>query len=55
MADYKANADLIAKLKKGPTLMIQAFDKRPISFALPLTDFAKAYDGPSSDPTGLNE
>jgi len=56
MADYKADADLIAKLKTGRSLAIQAFDKaRPISFTLPLTDFAKAYDGPPSDPTGLNE
>ncbi len=56
MADYKADADLIAKLKTGRTLAIQAFDKaRPISFTLPLTDFAKAYDGPPSDPTGLDE
>ena len=56
MADYKADADLIAKLKKGRSLAIQAFDKgRPISFTLPLTDFAKAFDGPARDPTGLNE
>jgi invasion protein IalB len=56
MADYKADADLIEKLKKGRTLAIQAFDKgRPISFTLPLTGFAKAYDGPAGDPTGLNE
>jgi invasion protein IalB len=56
MADYKADADLIEKLKKGQSLAIQAFDKgRPISFTLPLTGFAKAYDGPASDPTGLNE
>ena len=56
MADYRADADLIAKLKKGRSLAIQAFDKgRPIGFTLPLTDFAKAYDGPPSDPTGLNE
>jgi invasion protein IalB len=56
MADYKADADLIAKLKAGRSLAIQAFDKgRPISYTLPLTDFAKAYDGPPSDPTGLNE
>lgn len=56
MADYKADADLIEKLKKGRTLAIQAFDKgRPISFTLPLTGFAKAYDGPASDSTGLNE
>jgi len=56
MADYKVDVDLIAKLKTGRTLAIQAFDKaRPISFTLPLTDFAKAYDGPPSDPAGLNE
>jgi invasion protein IalB len=56
MADYKADADLIAKLKKGRSLMIQAFDKgQPIGFTLPLTGFAKAYDGPPSDPTGLDE
>ena len=56
MADYKADADLIEKLKNGRVLAIQAFDKgKPISFTLPLTGFAKAYDGPASDPIGLNE
>jgi invasion protein IalB len=56
MADYKADADLIGKLKNGQTLAIQAFQKgRPISFTLPLAGFAKAYDGPASDPTGLNQ
>ena len=56
MADYKADTDLIEKLKKGQSLAIQAFEKgKPISFTLPLTGFAKAYDGPASDPTGLNK
>jgi invasion protein IalB len=56
MADYKADADLITKLRNGRSLAIQAFDKgRPISFTLPLTGFANAYDGPAGDPTGLNE
>jgi len=56
MADYKADADLIEKLKKGRSLAIQAFDKgKPISFTLPLAGFAKAYDGPAGDPIGLNE
>lgn len=56
MADYKADADLIEKLKNGRTLAIQAFDKgKPISFTLPLTGFAKAYEGPVSDPTALQE
>lgn len=56
MADYKADADLIEKLKKGQSLAIQAFEKgKPISFTLPLAGFAKAYDGPPSDPAALNE
>jgi invasion protein IalB len=53
MADYKAETDLIENLKIGRSLAIQAFDRgKPISFTLPLSGFAKAYDGP---PTGLNE
>ncbi|MGJ4944904.1 invasion associated locus B family protein [Bradyrhizobium sp. HKCCYLS1011] len=56
MADYKAEAGLIEKLKTARTLAIQAFDKgKPISFTLPLAGFAKAYEGPAGDPTGLNE
>jgi invasion protein IalB len=56
MADYKADAGLIEKLKSGQTLAIQAFEKgRPVSFTLPLTGFLKAHNGPPSDPTGLNE
>lgn len=51
MADYKADNDLIEKLKKGRTLAIEAFAKgKPIAFTLPLAGFAKAYDGPPSDP-----
>jgi invasion protein IalB len=54
IADYQADADLIAKLKNGRSLAIQAVDKaKPVSFTLPLTEFAKAYDGPPSDPAGL--
>jgi len=56
MADYKADADLIGKLKNGRSMAIQAFDRmKPISFTLPLTGFAQAYDGPPSDPNGSNE
>lgn len=56
MADYKADADLIEKLKQGQSLAIQAFDRgRPVSFTLPLIGFAKAYDGPAGDATVLNE
>jgi invasion protein IalB len=56
MADYKADADLIEKLKKGRNLAIQALDRgRLISFTLSLTGFAEAHDGPASDPSDLNE
>jgi invasion protein IalB len=56
MADYKVDAELIEKLKKGRTLAIQAFDRaKPISFTLPLAGFAEAYDGPAGDAMGLNE
>lgn len=56
MADYKADDDLIEKMKEGRSLAIQAFDKgKPIRFTLPLTEFAKAHDGPAGDSAGLNE
>jgi invasion protein IalB len=52
MADYEANADLINKMKKGQGLVIQAINTtgQPISLVMPLNDFAKAYDGPPTDP-----
>jgi invasion protein IalB len=51
IADYKADAGLITKLKNGRRLTIQAFEKgRPLSIALPLDDFAKAFDGPPTEP-----
>jgi invasion protein IalB len=52
LADYEANADLIAKMKKGQGLAVQAINStgQPISLTLPLSDFAKAYDGPPTDP-----
>ena len=57
MADYEANAELIAKMKKGQGMVIQAINAtgQPISLAMPLTDFAKAYDGPPTDPKVFEE
>jgi invasion protein IalB len=57
MADYEATADMIGKLKKGQTLSVQAINSsgQPISLALPLADFAKAYDGPPTDPKVFEE
>jgi invasion protein IalB len=57
MADYEANVDLINKMKKGQGLVIQAINTtgQPISLVMPLADFAKAYDGPPTDPKVFEE
>ena len=57
MADYEATPDMIAKLKKGQGLVVQAINStgQPISLVLPLADFAKAYDGPPTDPKIFEE
>jgi len=57
MADYEASADLIGKMKKGQGLVIQAINAtgQPISLVMPLGDFAKAYEGPPTDPKVFEE
>jgi len=57
MADYEASAELIGKMKKGQGLVVQAINStgQPISLVLPLGDFAKAYDGPPTDPKVFEE
>jgi len=57
MADYEANPDMIGKMKKGQALAVQAINStgQPISLVLPLADFAKAYDGPPTDPKVFEE
>jgi invasion protein IalB len=57
MADYEANAEMVTRLKKGKTLTVQAINMQgqPISLPLPLSDFAKAYDGPPTDPKVFEE
>ena len=52
MSDYEASADLIQRLKKGQGLVVQGINGagQAISLVLPLSDFAKAYDGPPTDP-----
>jgi invasion protein IalB len=57
MADYEANADMIGKFKKGQGLVLQAINAtgQPLSIVLPLNDFAKAYEGPPTDPKVFEE
>jgi len=48
---YQASTDLLDKLKKGKTLYIQAVNANnaPMSFPIPLANFAKAHDGAPID------
>src|SRR5215510_2484512 len=57
MADYQVNDDMIGKMKKGQNIIVQAINMQgtPISLPLPLNDFAKAYDGPPTDPKAFEE
>ena len=57
MADYPVTDDMITKMKKGQNIVVQAINMQgtPISLPLPLNDFAKAYDGPPTDPKAFEE
>src|ERR1700727_1357256 len=61
MSDYEATPELLANLKKGQNLVVQAINSNgaPLTLPLPLTEagggFAKAYDGPPTDPKKLEE
>ncbi|MBA4790167.1 MAG: invasion associated locus B family protein [Rhizobiales bacterium] len=54
-ASMDVNADFVNKLKKTQTITIQALQMggRTLNFQLPGKDFAKAYDGPPSDPNAV--
>jgi invasion protein IalB len=58
MSDYEATPELIASLKKGQNLVVQAINSNgaPLTLPLPLSgEFAKAYDGPPTDPKVFEE
>jgi invasion protein IalB len=57
MSDYPIADDMIAKMKKGQNITVQAINMQgtPISLPMPLGDFAKAYDGPATDPKAFEE
>jgi invasion protein IalB len=57
MAEYEASDELIAKMKSGQNLHLQGINGsgQPINIPMPLTDFAKAYDGPPTDPKELEQ
>lgn len=57
MSDYEASADMVANMKKGQVLYVQAFNVsgQAVTLGVPLQDFAKAYDGPPTDPKVFEE
>lgn len=57
MSDYEATNEMLAEMKKGENLIIQAINSNgaPLTLALPLKEFAKAYEGPPTDPKVLEE
>src|SRR3954467_9271367 len=57
MSDYEVTSDLLATMKKGQNLVVQAINSNgaPLTLPLPLAEFAKAYDGPPTDPKVFEE
>ena len=50
-------AEMRAQAQKGQGLVIQGINgsNQPISLVVPLSDFAKAYEGPPTDPKVFEE
>lgn len=57
MSDYDVTPELLGNMKKGQNLIVQAINANgaPLTLALPLAEFAKAYDGPPTDPKVFEE
>jgi invasion protein IalB len=57
VSDYEVNVDTVNQLKKSQQLHIQAIgiNGQPFTVPLPLAEFAKAYDGPPTDPKVMEE
>ena len=57
MSDYAVTPELLASMKKGQNLVVQAINANgaPLTLPLPLGEFAKAYDGPPTDPKQFEE
>lgn len=57
MSDYEFTPEMLASMKKGTNFFVQAIQVNgsPITLPLPLAEFAKAYDGPPTDPKVFEE
>jgi invasion protein IalB len=63
MSDYEVTPELLANMKKGQNLIVQAINSNGAALTLPLPlleketggSFGKAYDGPPTDPKVFEE
>jgi invasion protein IalB len=57
MSDYEASNELIANMKKGKGLAVQGINGagQVITLVIPLADFAKAHEGPPTDPKAFED
>ncbi|WP_458760978.1 invasion associated locus B family protein [Afipia sp. TerB] len=57
MSDYEVTPEMLTQMKKGQNLVVQAINSNgaPLTLPLPLAEFAKAYDGPPTDPKVFEE
>src|SRR5262249_11820406 len=57
MADFEVNTEFVGKLKKGQQVVLQGINLpgQAASYPLPLADFAKANEGPATDPKKFEE
>jgi invasion protein IalB len=57
MADFDTSVDFVGKLKKGQNIALQGINLpgQLQSYPLPLADFAKANEGPPTDPKVFEE
>lgn len=56
-AEATVKDDVINAMKRGATLSVSVQNQaaREVSFSIPLSDFAKGFDGPAIDPKVLEE
>jgi invasion protein IalB len=57
MADFEIAPDFVGKMKKGQQIVLQGINLpgQAASYPLPLSDFAKANEGPATDPKVFEE
>ena len=57
MADFDVTPDFVGKLKKGQQLVLQGINLpgQAATYMLPLAEFAKANEGPPTDPKKFEE